>query len=363
MKISVAMATYNGERFIREQLDSVAAQRRLPDELVVCDDGSSDRTLDVVREFAGAAPFPVRVYRNDTNLGYADNFLKAAGVCRGDWIAFCDQDDIWLPDKLSTVERYFQVPGREVVLVVHNALVVEESLLPSGVRYPNIAKSRVCRGSDLPSLWFAGGLTMVFRSDLIARCSPRDRGPGHGPEGEPLAHDAWISWLACILGDVALLQDSLVLYRRHSASTTRNLTGNVGEIRASRQALRSVRARFVERGGSTYRRMSDAMLSHAKAFRRIACEQEEGPWRHKLLEAEHRYRCQAMWLAERSAACDGAGLVSRIYHLCRAIKMGGYINYYGAERRLGLRALAKDLVVSFIGGHRLAQVLGKEVIN
>ena len=89
------MATFNGDTYLSPQLQSLARQTLLPHELVVCDDGSTDRTLEIVRAFAADAPFPVRVHRNDEHLGFADNFLKAAVLCGGELIAFCDQDDVW----------------------------------------------------------------------------------------------------------------------------------------------------------------------------------------------------------------------------------------------------------------------------
>ena len=88
MRISVALATYNGERWIREQLNSLTNQSLLPYELVISDDNSGDRTLDVVEQFAAAAPFPVRIARNDNRLGFADNFINALRHCTGDAVAF-----------------------------------------------------------------------------------------------------------------------------------------------------------------------------------------------------------------------------------------------------------------------------------
>ena len=360
MKISVAMATYNGERFLREQLDSLAAQSRLPDELVVCDDGSSDRTLDVIHEFSLTAPFPVRLYQNPKRLGYGNNFLKAASNCAGDWISFCDQDDIWLPNKLSKIERYFEVRGHDVTLVVHTALVVDQALVSTAVRYPNIRKIRICKGSDLPALWFAGGLTMTFRADLMTRCSPDDRGPGHGARPEPLAHDAWISWLACILGDVVLLPDTLVLYRRHSKSATTNLAGTTEDIRASRRFLPAAVAALADRDASAYRRMSAALIAHSSAFGYIARQQGNGNWREKLLAAEEGYRSHAQWLAERGAACGSHAITIRFMHLWRAVLMGGYIRYYGTDVLRGFRALLKDVFASTIGDERRSRILGRK---
>src|SRR3954454_9678676 len=98
MKVSVALASYNGARFIDEQLASLAAQTRPPDELVVCDDGSTDDTLDHVERFAATAPFEVRIVRNAENLGFSGNFQRVLALVRGDIVFICDQDDIWYPD-------------------------------------------------------------------------------------------------------------------------------------------------------------------------------------------------------------------------------------------------------------------------
>ena len=102
--ISVAMCTYNGEKYLREQLESIALQTRLPAELVICDDRSTDSTSEIIRNFADSAPFPVRFNLNPVNLGGATkgitkNFEQASRLCTGDLIAFCDQDDVWLPKK------------------------------------------------------------------------------------------------------------------------------------------------------------------------------------------------------------------------------------------------------------------------
>src|SRR6266436_7212118 len=103
-RISVAMCTYNGARFLPRQLESIATQTRLPDELVVCDDGSSDESVAIVRWFANSAPFTVRLEINERNLGSTKNFGKAIGLCEGDIIALADQDDVWKPLKLAVLE-------------------------------------------------------------------------------------------------------------------------------------------------------------------------------------------------------------------------------------------------------------------
>ena len=108
--VSVVMSTYNGDRYLEEQLQSLADQVHLPHELVVADDGSTDGTWDIVQDFAARAPFPVVSTRNSENLGYGASFLAATGRASGRLVAFCDQDDVWHPDKLATAA---ETPGRD----------------------------------------------------------------------------------------------------------------------------------------------------------------------------------------------------------------------------------------------------------
>ncbi len=99
------MAVYNGERFISEQLESFVQQTRLPDELIVSDNVSTDRTAAIVRDFTARAPFPVKLFVNDENLGVGRNFDRAMRECTGDLIFLSDSDDVWYPDKLRLMEQ------------------------------------------------------------------------------------------------------------------------------------------------------------------------------------------------------------------------------------------------------------------
>src|SRR6266481_8759069 len=107
LPISVAMCTYNGGRFLAEQLESIAVQTRLPDELVVCDDRSTDESVEIVRNFARHAPFPVQLEINEENLGSTKNFEKAISLCQGEIVALADQDDVWYRHKLDWIEKAF----------------------------------------------------------------------------------------------------------------------------------------------------------------------------------------------------------------------------------------------------------------
>jgi len=133
-KISVAMCTYHGERFLAQQLASIAKQTRPPDELVVCDDRSSDRTVEILRDFAASVSHPVKIFENETNLGFVANFERAIQLCTGDLIALSDQDDIWYPERLELSEREFAAHP-EVGLVFSDAdLIDDQDQLTAGLK-------------------------------------------------------------------------------------------------------------------------------------------------------------------------------------------------------------------------------------
>ena len=101
MKVSIVMATYNGAEYLGEQLESFVNQKRSPEELVVCDDSSTDKTYKILEEFKRSAPFDVVLVKNEHRLGFTKNFEKALANCSGDIIFFSDQDDKWFPSKVT----------------------------------------------------------------------------------------------------------------------------------------------------------------------------------------------------------------------------------------------------------------------
>lgn len=212
--VSVALATYNGARFIAEQLNSLARQTMLPDELVVSDDGSGDETLSIVRAFAQTAPFPVRVLDKAERLGFSDNFLFAAEQCRSDLVAFCDQDDVWVPGKLQTgVERLL---NDNSLLSMHRLSMTDEALVPTQIWDQGINGDHVWSPLML-NPWSGWGNTMVFRRSL-ALLVPRSERPRHPEADRALSHDTWLYILAAALGRVSHIEQPLILYRQHGAN-------------------------------------------------------------------------------------------------------------------------------------------------
>lgn len=216
MKLSVAMCTYNGAQYLQAQLASLAAQTRLPDQLVVCDDRSVDDTANLVRSFAARAPFPVRLHVNEQNLGSTKNFERAIEFCHGDIIALCDQDDVWQPAKLLRIMDVF-ASRPEAGLVFTDAEVVDENLRPLDYylwqRTFSAANQKLFergRAFDVLSLYnVITGATMAFRSKFKELVLPI-------PQHTALIHDGWIAAMIAIIGaEIVPIAEPLVKYRQH----------------------------------------------------------------------------------------------------------------------------------------------------
>lgn len=209
--ISVAMATYNGERFLEEQLRSLGEQTTLPDELVVCDDTSTDRTTQILAQFAKRASFPVKLFTNDQRLGWRKNFLKAARLCTSEYIAFCDQDDVWLKEKLAVVELYLR--RNQCMLLQHGFRLVNEEgkVVSDDMDWKNLELY------EAP--WrHSYGLTQVFHRSLLEFSDLWELSEDHFERGHRMGHDHWTRFLASLLGQTLSIKEVLLLYRQHANS-------------------------------------------------------------------------------------------------------------------------------------------------
>jgi len=217
--LSVALCTYNGGAYLQEQLESIAAQTLPPAELVVCDDGSTDNTMALIRDYARRAPFAVRLYDNEHRLGVIANYSRAVSLCRGDYIALCDQDDLWCPEKLElsldcmrgAEERY----GQKTPLMVHSDLQVVD--LQGRIMAASLMKSQnIHHVEDEPlktllAQNFVTGCTVLLNRPLAEAALPL-------PE-KALMHDWWFALVASVLGRIVFLPRPTVSYRQHGGNT------------------------------------------------------------------------------------------------------------------------------------------------
>jgi len=216
--VSVALATYNGARFLPMQLASLASQKALPFELVVVDDGSTDSTLQIVEQFSASAPFPVRIFKNADRLGYRRNFMRAAELCSGELISFCDQDDIWTDDKLvRTIDEF---GDHKVLLVYHNARLIDAKGKPSGHVFPRSKKSAILSHQDVEPWRIVPGFSQAIRRSLLRYSNLYDQSLDMFDLEERMPHDQWFLFLASALGKISYISEPLALYRQHDSNTS-----------------------------------------------------------------------------------------------------------------------------------------------
>lgn len=217
--ISVAVVTYNGERYLKEQLDSILANLKSEDELVVSDDGSSDKTLDILRQYARQ---DVRIHIVEgPGQGVIANVEHALSCCHGDYIFLADQDDVWMPDKVDRVTAVMK--EQNAVLVVHDARVMDaccrEIIMPSFFDYRRSGKGafkNIVKNTYM-------GCCMAFSREVLSCVLPI-------PKDIPM-HDQWIG-VKCDLKyrRTVFLRDQLILYRRHGSNVSDFTRNGIGTM-------------------------------------------------------------------------------------------------------------------------------------
>src|ERR1043166_8951710 len=210
------MCTYNGAEFLTAQWESILAQSRKPDEVVVCDDGSSDGTRSLLEQLAQQSSVPVTLRFNEQNLGSVKNFEQAIRLCTGEIIALSDQDDVWRSDKLQLIEDTF-TKHSAAGLVFSDAAIVDENLEPLGKRmwaevgFEPHRQKLLARGRALEVLvtgWTVTGATMAFRSEFVNLSLPI-------PDGIAMIHDGWIALTTATVAAVVAIDEPLIKYRQH----------------------------------------------------------------------------------------------------------------------------------------------------
>lgn len=229
MKVSVCMATYNGEKFIIRQLDSVLKQLSEPDEVIVVDDCSKDGTVSLLEQTYGDR---VKVYVNKENQGVIKSFEKAISEANGDVIFLCDQDDVWEDNKVEVVLKSFK-DNHEAALVVHDATVVDgqlKTIHPSWNEYNGHRRSGLF-GNIVKNSFT--GCCMAFKKDIISEITPF-------PASIEM-HDQWIA-LVCMKEKrkIIYVDQPLMKYVRHGGNVTgmkkrslyEQVKGRIGTISA-----------------------------------------------------------------------------------------------------------------------------------
>ena len=229
-KISIALCTYNGEKYIAEQLASIINQTRKPDEIIIYDDCSTDSTTIIVNDFIKDGNTLIRLFVNTNQQGVTKNFINAGSTCTGDIIFFCDQDDVWKKNKIQRLCSFFE--DDDVTATFCNAEIVDAELNDSyskqwdKIKYrPKVINNvKVYRQYELiPELLkhnVATGMCFAIRKNII------------NYQGLPKGclHDAWLVWIATKAGKVVAIDETLVMYRQH----LNNVIGSESKISSER---------------------------------------------------------------------------------------------------------------------------------
>jgi len=317
--VSVAMCTFNGSRFLSAQLQSIAAQRRLPDELIICDDASSDGSDVIAMDFARQAPFPVRVVRNPQNVGVAHNFQQAISVCCSSIIALADQDDIWYRHKLERIESAF-LKSPAIVAAFSDADLIDSDSHSLGTRLWNSflftprEQKRFVNGGTLNVLVkhpVVTGATMAFRAELRSMLLPI-------PASQ--LHDSWMSFLLAACGPFAPISEPLIQYRSHRRQ---QVGPGRADLRARFEQARITGPRFYLREIERFHLLAERLQRHASRF--PFADRALHEIDRKISHREHR-------------ACLPRSGMARIPKVVREVLNGGYWRY--SE---GWQSIAKDM--------------------
>lgn len=216
--ISIAMATYNGGRFIRLQLDSILCQTLAFDELVICDDCSTDDTVEILQEYRDKDS-RIKIFINDHNIGFNRNFQKAIGLCEGDYIALSDQDDIWLPLHLEVLSNQLDSGALLAVggtkFIDENGIILSDRTMAQARNYP----LQTTRNSDI-FMFVCGymnpfqGASMMGKKEFFNIALPL-------PESAYL-YDVWFTMCASLMGVLSFNPEIISYWRRHGKNATKN---------------------------------------------------------------------------------------------------------------------------------------------
>jgi glycosyltransferase involved in cell wall biosynthesis len=335
------MTTYNGRSFIESQVQSLLSQRRRPDEIVVGDDGSSDGTFEYLQSFARSAPVPFHVQQNPERLGWRANFMAVAGRCTGDLVAFCDQDDLWYPDKLSRMEAVFQDP--RVQMAYHNATLIDDGDAPIGTLFGESDRTVTTHHGLAADLWASVlGFSIVFRRDVLRYNRYWEDSIDKLNQAERAPHDQWVQFIASVLGDITYVNEALVGYRLHG-NNSMGYRRTAVTFRELVEMYRGSRAKVLDRRATTANRI--ALLE------RMA--QDHTVDRPRLEAALEAYRAHLALNERRLASYDGKWVFTRMRRVLSMTRHGAYSS---PTLPLSRKEVARDFAVALIG--RSAQPAG-----
>ena len=235
--VAVLMSSYNGEKYLREQLDSILNQKDVDVHLHIRDDGSTDATLDIIREYIAANPGKISLTTGE-NLGPGRSFMELLYNAPDtyDYYAFSDQDDVWLDDKLIAGIRVLK--GRQKEVYAGNLMCVDKDLNEIGLQNPNPRLD--FSPYSLMILNKGTGCTIIFSARIHALLKEEARRP-HAPFPTTRLHDAWVCLAGAVLEVLEYDPEYHILYRQHGG----NALGTETYDSAWRRFCRSIQSKAI----------------------------------------------------------------------------------------------------------------------
>ena len=260
------MASFNGSKYLHDQLGSFVAQTRLPDEVVISDDGSTDNTLEIIRQFSVSAPFNVRLSQNRRNLGYGANFNEALMKTTGDLVFLSDQDDVWFPRKIETIANMVEADTNNLVFI-NDAMLTDSDLNKTGLT----ALGQIY-AAGFENRHFVMGCCSAIRREFLDLCLPI-------PEDYP-THDDWIVGIAGGLGRKRIIKDALQYYRRHGRNESQLVSNRTTRINRWSVRISDFRKHWASgrgQSGKTEKEKQRALIAKKRILERVHSMVEMGP--------------------------------------------------------------------------------------
>lgn len=214
MRISVAICTYNGCKFIEEQLNSIIGQTIKPDEIILSDDGSKDNTFEIAKQILSNSGIEYKLIKNENKHGVVGNFTNAISQCSGDIVFTSDQDDCWLPNKIERISAEFKKDD-QCMMVFTDAHTTDANLNPNGSLWDSISFNDLWQARYMNNPFdvlftknVVTGATMAFRKKIFTDSLPM-------PEDSICLHDYWLALVAPLYGKTVCLKEKLIYYRLH----------------------------------------------------------------------------------------------------------------------------------------------------
>jgi len=321
LKISVALAVYNGSKFIKEQVLSILEQSRCPDELIIVDDCSSDDSWQIIKELEDQFPEIIHSTKNQSNIGYVGTFNIALSKATGDLIFLSDQDDFWYSNKIEEVVKFSNL-NPQYSVIQHDVDLVDERLVKSGFTFFGQIESV---NTSIESAVLGCG--MVIRKTFLQKCLPIP--------SEFIAHDIWINEFAEQFDLKGILPLALIAYRRHQANES-------GHVLFSQKKLSPIEFKlnyYVEifkrdKKSTLERRLIDRKLTQTRyvEFSKDPNFEFDSLLSRKLTEIQAEIEC-----LEMRSSIKKKSFILKILGFSQFAIQGGYKN------SLGIKSYLRDL--------------------